>query len=121
MNLPVRRDATAPAAHTKSWLVTLKHGTHELIVGQARGPNSDFDFAGCSIGAEDANGDDVKEELIASLKLGAPTREGASPDGTQRLIAWKYADDVTLLLADGTPMKIPGILLKLTRQTKTSH
>jgi hypothetical protein len=120
MNLPVRQDVSRGAtAHTKSWLVTLSHGTHELVAGQAQGPNGNS--ASCSIGAEDANGDDVKQELIASLKLGAPVREVVSPDGTQRVTAWKYADDVTLMVVDGTPMKIPGMLLTLMRQTKTSH
>jgi len=34
---------------------------------------------------------------------------------------WKYADDTILLLADGTPMKIPGIYLTLQRQRNTSR
>jgi hypothetical protein len=120
MNLPVRNDTTpAPATRTKSWLVTLKSGKHELMAGQTHG--ADGDAVGCSVGAEDANGDDVRRELITSLKLGAPAREVASSDGTQRITTWKYADDATLMVVDGTPMKIPGILLMLRRQTKTSH
>jgi hypothetical protein len=120
MNLPVRNDTTlGPATHTKSWLVTLKSGKHELMAGQTRDANGDV--AGCSMGAEDANADDVKQELIASLKLGAPARESVSSDGTQRITAWNYADDATLMVVDGTPMKIPGILVMLRRQTKTSH
>jgi hypothetical protein len=119
MNLPVRNDTTAPATHTKSWLVTLKSGKHELMAGQTHG--ADGDAVGCSVGAEDANGDDVRQELITSLKLGAPAREVPSSDGTQRITMWKYADDATLMVVDGTPMKIPGILLMLRRQTKTSH
>jgi hypothetical protein len=117
MNLPVRKDMNmGPTGHTKSWLVTLKSGTHELIAGQAHGPNGDV--AGCSVGAEDAYGDDVKQELISSLKLGEPARNTVTADGTQRATSWKYADDATLMLADGTPMKIPGILLSLLRLTK---
>jgi hypothetical protein len=120
MNLPVRNDTTVGSAtHSKSWLVTLKGGTHDLMAGQTHG--ADGDATGCSLGAEDANGDDVKQELTASLKLGAPAHEGASSDGTQRITVWKYADDVTLMVVDGTPMKIPGVLLMLRRQTKTSH
>jgi hypothetical protein len=120
MNLPVHRDTTAgPATHTKSWLVTLKSGKHELMAGQTHA--ADGDAVGCSVGAEDANGDDVKQELITSLKLGAPMREIPSSDGTQRITMWEYADDVTLMVVDGTPMKIPGILLMLRRQTKTSQ
>ena len=120
MNLPVRNDTTVgPATRTKSWLVTLKNGKHELMAGQTRG--ADGDAVGCSVGADDADGDDVKQELITSLKLGAPARDVPSSDGTQRITVWKYADDVTLMVVDGTPMKIPGILLMLRRQTKTSH
>jgi hypothetical protein len=120
MNLPVRNDATpAPDTHTKSWLVTLKSGKHELMAAQTRGACGDA--VGCSVGAEDADGDDVKQELTTSLKLGAPAREVPSSDGTQRITMWKYADDVTLIFVDGTPMKIPGILLMLRRQTKTSQ
>jgi hypothetical protein len=120
MNLPVRNDTTrGPTTHTKSWLVTLKSGKHELMAGQTH--DADGDAVGCSIGAEDANGDDVRQELIASLKLGAPMREVPSADGAQRITMWKYADDVTLMAVDGTPMKIPGILLMLRRHTKTSQ
>jgi hypothetical protein len=49
----------------------------------------------------------------------ASCRSTAAADGTQRVTTWKYADDVNLLLADGTPMKIPGMYLTLLRQTKT--
>jgi hypothetical protein len=34
---------------------------------------------------------------------------------------WKYADDTTVLLADGTPMKIPGIFLTLQRRRNASR
>jgi hypothetical protein len=43
-----------------------------------------------------------------------------TPDGAQRVTTWKYADDVMLILADGTPMKIPGMMLTLMRQGKPS-
>jgi hypothetical protein len=120
MNLPVRNDTTAgPNTHTKSWLVTLKSGKHELMAGQTQGPNGDA--SGCSVGAEDADADDVRQELITSLKLGAPARELASSAGSQRITMWQYADDVTLMVVDGTPMKIPGILMMLRRQTKPSR
>jgi hypothetical protein len=120
MNLPVRNDTmVGSATHNKSWRVTLKGGAHDLMAGQTHG--ADGDASGCSLGAEDANGDDVKQELATSLKLGAPANQVASSDGTQRITVWKYADDVTLMVVDGTPMKIPGVLLMLRRQTKTSH
>jgi hypothetical protein len=119
MKLPVRKDVTmGPTGHTKSWLVTLESGTHEVIAALARGPNGDV--AGCSVGAEDVDGEAMKQDLIKAMNLGAPVRQAATADGTQRVTSWKYADDVTLTLADGTPMKIPGMFLTLMRQTKPS-
>jgi len=119
-NLPVRKDVKmGPVGRTKSWLVTLKGGAHELIAGQAQGPNGSV--TGCKIGAEDADGEEMKRDLINTMKLGAPDRVSNSADGTQRVTSWKYADDVTLMLADGSPMKIPGMMLTLMRQTKSSR
>ena len=75
MNLPVRKDVSLGAAgHTKSWQVTLKTGVHELIAGKVKGPAGDV--AGCSIGAEDADGEQMKQDLIKAMKLGAPDRDG---------------------------------------------
>jgi hypothetical protein len=124
MKLAVRKDVGTPRqpgqfAHSKSWLVPLKSGTHELVAGEARGPNGEVDS--CGIGADDVDGEEMKQEVIKSMKLDAPARQTATADGTQRVTSWKYADDVTLFLADGTPMKIPGIYLTLLRQTKTSR
>jgi hypothetical protein len=117
MNLPVRKDVTlGTAGHTKSWQVTFKSGVHELIAGKVKGPAGDV--AGCSIGAENADGEDVKQDLIKAMNLGAPDRTANTPDGAQRVTSWKYGDDVTLILADGTPMKIPGMMLTLMRQSK---
>jgi hypothetical protein len=121
MNLPVRKDVVAPpqpgqSAHVKSWLMSLTSGRHELVVSEARGPKGAL--ASCGIGAEDVDGEQVKQELINTMKLGAPLRQTVSADGTQRLTAWKYGDDAELLLADGTPMKIPGMYLTLLHQIK---
>jgi hypothetical protein len=119
MNLPVRKDVSLGAVgHTKSWQVTLKTGLHEVIAGKVKGPGGDI--AACSLGAEDADGEELKLDLIKAMKLGAPDRVTNTPDGAQRVTSWKYADDVTLILADGTPMKIPGMMLTLMRQTKPS-
>jgi hypothetical protein len=122
MNLPVRKDIVPPShagqsARAKSWLISLKSGSHELVASEARGPNGEV--ASCGIGAEDVDGEDMKQELIKVQ--GAPLRETASADGSQRVTVWKYADDVTLLLADGTPMKIPGMYLTLLHQKNTSR
>jgi hypothetical protein len=105
-------------AHTKSGQITLNTCVHELIAGKVEGPAGEI--AGCSIGAEDVDGEAMKQDLVTSMKLGAPDRVANTPDGAQRVTSWKYADDVTLILADGTPMKIPGMMLTLMRQTKPS-
>jgi hypothetical protein len=124
MKLAVRKDVGTPRqpgqfAHSKSWLVPLKSGTHELVAGEVRGPNGEV--ASCGIGADDVDGEEVRQELVKTMNLGAPARQTPTADGTQRVTSWKYADDVTLLLADGTPMKIPGIYLTLLHQTNTSR
>ena len=79
----------------------------KLSPAKSRGPNGEV--VSCSIGADNVDGEEMKQELIKTLKLGEPSRETATADGAQRLTSWKYADDVTLMLADGTPMKIPGM------------
>jgi hypothetical protein len=124
MNLPVRKDVGAPPkegqfARAKSWLVSLDSGAHELVASEGRGPNGEV--TACGIGADNIDGEEMKQELVKAMKLEAPLRQTASADGTQRLTLWKYGDDVTLLLIDGTPTKIPGMYLTLQRQTNTSR
>jgi hypothetical protein len=99
--------------------VPLGTRSHELIATEGRG--ADGETASCGIGAEDVDGEEVRRDLVEALKLGAPVRQTATADGAQRLTTWKYADDATLLLADGTPMKIPGIFLTLQRQKNVSR
>ena len=124
MKLSVRKDVVAPpqpgkSARSKSWLVSLASGRHELVASEAHGPKGEF--ATCGIGAEDVDGEDLRHELINAMKLGSPSRQSFSADGAQRLTVWKFPDDLSLLLADGTPIKIPGIYLTLVHQTNTSH
>jgi hypothetical protein len=123
MNLPVRRDVTGPqqgqSTHAKSWVITLTSGSLELVVSETRGPKGEA--ASCGIGAEDISGDDLKRELIEALQLGEPVRQTVTADGTQRLIVWKYGDGASLMLADATPMSLPGIYLTLMQQTNTNR
>ena len=124
MKLAVRKDVRTPQqagkfARSKSWLVPLDSRPHELIATEARG--SDGETASCGIGAEDVDGEEVRRDLVEALKLGAPLRQTATADGAQRVTTWKYADDTTVLLADGTPMKIPGIFLTLQRRRNASR
>jgi len=125
MNLPVRRDVTGPQqqpgqiTHAKSWVITLSSGSLELVASEARGPKGDA--ASCGIGAEDIDGDDFKQELNKAMPLGAPERQSVTADGTQRLTVWKYADGESLMLADATPIQLPGIYLTLMRKIETSR
>jgi len=124
MKLSVREEVgtprqTGPFAHSKSWLVSLASGPHQLVAGETRGATSET--ASCGIGADDVDGEAMRQELVRMLKLDAPLRQTPTPDGAQRVTVWKYGDDTTLLLADGTPIRIPGMYLTLLRQTNTSH
>jgi hypothetical protein len=119
MKLAVRKDIVAPpqtgrSVRTKSWLVPLDGRSHEFIATEARGP--DTEVQSCGVGAEDVDGEELRRDLVEAMKLGAPLRQTATADGAQRVTTWKYADDTILLLADGTPMKIPGVYLTLQRQ-----
>jgi hypothetical protein len=114
MKLSVRKDVTSPPrpderGHVKSWIVLLASGRHELVATEARSRKGNLDS--CGIGAEDVDGDDLRQELIKAMNLGAPLRQTVSVDGMQRLTTWKYADDDELFLADGTAARIPGIYL----------
>jgi len=116
MKLEVRRDmaSQSPVAHTKSWRLSLPSGAYELVAAEAHGPKGDA--GSCGIGAEDVDGDDIKQELVKAMNLGPPLQQSVSADGMQRLTSWKYGDDMTLFLADATPYKVPGMYLSLVRQ-----
>ncbi|HYS47542.1 MAG TPA: hypothetical protein VEM36_02080 [Xanthobacteraceae bacterium] len=117
LKLPVRNDVGTPRqngqfAHSKSWLVPLKSGPYELVASEARGPKGEV--AACAIGAPDARGEDVKQDLIKAMGLGPPSREAITENGRWRETTWRErwgSDDVTLLLTDATPANAPGIYL----------
>jgi hypothetical protein len=121
MKLEVRRDTAtqSPVAHTKSWRLVLASGSYELVAAEAHGPKGDA--GSCGIGAEDVDGDDIKQELVRALNLGAPLQQSVSADGMRRLTSWKFGDEMTLFLADGTPFKAPGMYLSLVWQKITNR
>jgi hypothetical protein len=127
LKLPVRRDVTGPQqqpgqiTHAKSWVITLSSGSLELVASEARGPKGDA--TSCGIGAEDVDGEDFKQELNKAIPLGAPARQTLTADGTQRLTVWKYGDgdDESLMLADASPIRLPGIYLTLMHKIETSR
>jgi hypothetical protein len=124
MNLSVRKNVVTPpqsdqTARAKSWIMPLAGGSHELIASEAHGPQGERES--CGIGAENVDGEEVKRELTSRMDLGAPAREAFSADGAQRVTYWKYADELVVVLADATPVKIPGIYLVLRHEKNTRH
>jgi hypothetical protein len=127
MKLPVGRDVSAPqqqaeqSAHSKSWHVSLDGGgAYDLVAAEIRA--AQHQAASCGIGAEGADGEIIKNELTAALKLSPPARETTSADGTQRLTMWNYGDGLTLVLTDGTtPMGAPGLYLSMLYRKDSSR
>jgi hypothetical protein len=122
-NLPVNTDAGTPRQpegpfnHLKSWIVRLPSGTHELSAVEARGPAGEV--TACAISAPDAQGEQVKQDLMQALGLGPAEREAVSPDGQRRSSGWYlniHAERMILLLIDGTPANGPGIYINLTHR-----
>jgi hypothetical protein len=118
MRLPVRQDLNSPPnatgyfARSKSWLLPLKTGAHEFVVGEARGPKGDV--KSCGIAAGDVATDDFKSELMKAMKLGRPMKEAVSQDGAHRITLWLWGPDRDkLMLADGSPKGQSGIILTL--------
>jgi hypothetical protein len=121
-NLPVNMDSGTPRQpdgpfnHIKSWMVELPSGSHELSATEARGPAGEV--TGCAITAADGVGEEVKQDLMKVLNLGAPGREAVTADG-QRRSAWRVqvqGEGVILLLIDATPVNRPGIYINLTHR-----
>jgi hypothetical protein len=122
-NLPVNIDAGTPRQpegpfnHIKSWMVSLPTGTHELSAVEARGPAGEVST--CAMTVPDALGEEVKQDLMKALNLGAAGREAISPDGARRTSAWRVTvqgQSVILLLIDGSPANGPGAYLNLTHR-----
>jgi hypothetical protein len=122
-NLPVNMDAGTPRQpegpfnHIKSWIVTLAGGTHELSAVEARGPAGEVST--CAVTVPDADGEEVRQDLMKVLGLGPAEREAVSPDGVRRSSGWRVqvqGEGVILLLVDGTPAKGPGAYLNLTHR-----
>jgi hypothetical protein len=116
MKLPVRRDIgqsreSGEFAHSKSWLITLRTGPHELIAAEANGPQGYVQS--CGISAVDPNGEVFKDELVSMMNLDLPSLETVSEDGVTRVTEWKDAFEAgTLLqLVDATPKNKSGVIL----------
>ncbi len=80
-----RRRKAGQSARSKSWVVSLDSGAHELVAAEARRTRMAM-VTSCGIGADDIDG----EEREAGTRQGNEARsrrfvKRASADGTQRL------------------------------------
>src|SRR5262249_10452413 len=84
-NLPINIDVGTPRTpdgffnHRKAWMVNLVSGFHELSAMEARGPAGEV--VSCAVTVPDALGEEVKQDLMRTLNLGAAEREEVSADG----------------------------------------
>jgi hypothetical protein len=99
---------------SKSWLVFLSSGPHELAGSEANGPRGKLTT--CGVQAPDVGGKDIRLNLTEAMKLGDPKSVDVSPDGQRRIMTWKLdvsSHDVTIVLTDNTPVQKPGINLQI--------
>jgi hypothetical protein len=99
---------------SKSWLVFLSSGPHELAASEAIGPRGKLTI--CGIRAPDVRGEDIRSDLTESMKLGDPISVITSPDGQQQITTWKLdasSKGITIVLTDNTPLLKPGINLQV--------
>jgi hypothetical protein len=81
MRLPVHQDVglsrtSGIFAHSKTWIVTLTSGQHDLGVTEANGPGGHV--ISCGISAPDADGAAFRKELVSEMKLGQPVNSRGS-------------------------------------------
>jgi len=116
MKIPVHKDVgqsqiSGYFAHSKSWLVPLKTGPHELVATEANGPKGHIEA--CGISAPDPDGGSFIKELIEEMHLGLPASQIVSADGMMRTTTWKntFGEGTELRLVDATPKERPGAML----------
>jgi hypothetical protein len=118
LQLPARNgeNATLWDSHyqSKSWLVFLSSGPHELAGFEAISPRGKLTI--CGIRAPDVIGKYIRFDLTESMNLGDPVSVAVSPDGQQQITTWKLdalSNDITIVLTDNTPVQKPGINLQI--------
>jgi hypothetical protein len=116
MKLPVHQDIgqsqkSGQFARSKSWLVKLTTGPHELLAAEANGANGYVES--CGISAPDPDGEAFKNELILEMKLGRPSAETVSADGAMRITTWNgvFGEGSSLQFVDASPKGHPGAML----------
>lgn len=117
MKLPFRNDLEVSGADldkSKSWLAFLSSGPLELAASEVNGPSGKLTT--CGIRAPDADGEGFLRALMQSLELKVPISVRTSPSGEHRTTTWKIdvsSYDNMLVLIDNTPVRKPGISLRV--------
>jgi hypothetical protein len=117
MKLPFRDELEASRADpdkSRSWLVFLGSGPHELAASEMSDPNGRLTV--CGIRAPDADGEEFLRTLIPALELKVPVSVETSGSDQHRTTTWKLdipSYDITLVLIDNTPVQKPGINLRV--------
>lgn len=110
MNLTVEQSIDKrPAARSKSWIVTLSDGPHELVTAESFGPKGHI--VNCGISAPDPAGAPFFADLQKKMRLGTPTFENFTATG--RMVSWKgyFGPNTDLMFVDAEPAHKPGVML----------
>ncbi|MBF0609691.1 MAG: hypothetical protein G8345_01630 [Magnetococcales bacterium] len=118
MQLPVLKDLgeskeSGYFTHSKSWIVPLKDGPHQLGAAESKGPNGGMQT--CGIVDEKADAEAFGKTLRSALKLDDSPKVKLSADGKTRMTLWQnaFGSNTFLMLVDATPISQPGINLLL--------
>jgi len=104
--------------HAKSWVLEDETGPYEF--GISTHDEGSKHSESCGIGVPDVNGAALREDLVKTLKLGAPEKETDSADGTRSLTFWKTTAagaPVTVMLTHDKAADAKGLYLNAYVQT----
>jgi len=121
LNLAVKKDIhpTLPqgqSARSKGWFVGDKTGTYELTAAEA--VNGERVVSSCGIGAPDALGTEMLNDITTKMHLNNPDRETIAPTGKLKTLEWKVSmgeEQMRITLIHAYP-KGPGVYLFITRE-----
>ena len=128
LNLKVKTDlrpALAPgrSARSKGWVVGDRTGGYELTAAEA--VNGNKTISSCGIGAPDALGTEMLNDITEKMRLGKPDKEVVAPNGQMKTLEWGVlmgSEQMRLTLFHAYP-KGPGLFLFIAREieTKSQH
>jgi len=107
------------SARSKGWFVGDRTGTYELTATES--VNGNKIVSGCGIGAPDAQGSEMLNDITAKRHLSKPDKENILPNGQMKTIEWKVPmgeEQMRLMLVHAFP-KGPGLYLLITREVES--